>query len=63
MVFKNSRNGYYHDTALGLSVYLGLFGLDRFYLGYPVLGLIKMFTLGGFTMWAMVDSKIYVVLI
>lgn len=34
-------------TALLLSVLLGWLGVDRFYLGYPTIGLFKMFT-GGF---------------
>jgi len=34
-------------TALALSVCLGWLGADRFYLGYPTIGLFKLFT-GGF---------------
>lgn len=43
------------DVAMGLSVFLGIFGIDRCYLGYPVAGAIKLFTLGGAFILAMMD--------
>ena len=42
-------------VALVLSWYLGNFGIDRFYLGYTGLGLVKLFTLGGFGVWSLID--------
>ncbi|EFC39805.1 predicted protein [Naegleria gruberi] len=39
--------GYAFSTALGLSIFFGFCGFDRFYLGYVGYGLFKMFTFGG----------------
>ena len=48
-------NGYDFETALLLSVFLGMFGADRFYLGYPALGLLKFSTLGFFFLGHLLD--------
>jgi len=48
-------NGYNFDTALMLSIFLGMFGADRFYLGYPALGLLKFSTLGFFFLGHLLD--------
>ena len=48
-------NGYHFDTALMLSIFLGMFGVDRFYLGYPAIGLLKFSTLGFFFLGHLLD--------
>ena len=42
-------------TALILSILLGGLGVDRFYLGYVGLGILKLITAGGFGIWWLID--------
>jgi hypothetical protein len=42
-------------TTLLLSVFLGGFGVDRFYVGKTGTGIIKLLTLGGCGVWWLVD--------
>ena len=42
-------------TVLIISLFGGVLGIDRFYLGYPDLGVIKLLTCGGFYIWAIID--------
>lgn len=48
-------NGRYYRTTLALSLFLGIFGIDRIYLGYYVSGLLKLFTCGFMLVGALVD--------
>jgi ribosomal protein L40E len=41
--------------ALLLSIFLGQLGIDRFYLGYVGLGILKLLTAGGCGIWWLID--------
>lgn len=43
------------QTALFFSIFTGVLGVDRFYLGYTALGVLKLLTAGGAGIWALID--------
>ncbi|XP_063239244.1 TM2 domain-containing protein almondex isoform X3 [Bacillus rossius redtenbacheri] len=51
----NWTSGYHWRTTLILSIMLGGFGVDRFYLGYWQEGLGKFFSFGGLGVWTLID--------
>lgn len=50
------QGGKRQSLALVLSIFLGVIGIHRFYLGYTGIALIQMLTLGGLFVWFIVDA-------
>ncbi len=49
------------STAILLSMFLGMLGADRFYLGDVGLGILKLLTAGGCGLWALIDTIMLVI--
>ena len=45
-------------VPLLLSIFVGVFDIDRFYLGKIGTGILKLLTFGGFTIWAIINSVV-----
>jgi len=57
----NWTDGYKWSTALILSITLGGFGADRFYLGHWQEGIGKLFSFGGLGIWTLLDVMLIAV--
>lgn len=51
----NSSSSKSFGVAWALSLLLGILGVDRFYLGFTRLGILKLITLGGLGVWYVID--------
>jgi len=56
---NGERHSRYLLIGLLISLFAGTMGVDRFYQGRPVLGILKLLTLGGLGVWWVIDILIW----
>lgn len=61
LLLCNWTSGYRWSTSVLLSLTLGGFGVDRFYLGHWREGLGKLFSFGGLGVWTLVDLILIII--
>ena len=44
-----------HIVVLLISIFLGQFGIDRFFVGDTMMGVLKLITCGGCGIWTIID--------
>jgi TM2 domain-containing membrane protein YozV len=47
-------------SVLLINIFLGVFGIHRFYLGYTGIGVVQLLTLGGCGIWSLIDLVLIV---
>ena len=47
-------------SVLLINIFIGVFGIHRFYLGYSGIGVVHLITLGGCGIWALIDLVLIV---
>jgi len=52
---SGSASSVKYSTLVWLSILLGEFGVDHFYVGKMLTGLLKLITVGGFGIWWLID--------
>ena len=52
---NDTNEKHYFLIGFLISLFGGIYGLDRFYKGQVALGLLKLLTVGGFFIWFLVD--------
>lgn len=55
LILSAARPGRRSKLHFFLSMFTGMFGVDQFYMGYPLLGVMKLLSLGGGGVWYIFD--------